>query len=109
MLHAILHWLSIHTGTSVKPSPSVFYNFWSGFGSDLGEAAILVGMVHFARHANCGVKGCWQFSRHEYDMDGVKHKLCRKHHPHVDGPVTAAQVAAHHADVTWNRLIEGHE
>jgi hypothetical protein len=33
------HWLQVHTGTINEPGP--YYGFWSGFGSDLEEFAIL--------------------------------------------------------------------
>lgn len=77
------HWFLNVTGT--RPSSSVlWYNFWSGFGSDLGEGTILVAVIGGYRHVNCHVKGCVRIGRHEYDMNGVKYKLCRKHHPAVD-------------------------
>jgi hypothetical protein len=97
-IHDLLHWLSVHTGTSIKPSPSVYYNFWSGFGSDIGEVVIIGGMVHFARNHNCGVKGCWRFHRYEYDMDGVIHKVCRHHHPKLgkDHLLTHLHLLEHH-------------
>jgi hypothetical protein len=77
---------------------ATYYGFWSGFGSDLGEVVIIGGLVHFARHANCGQKGCWRFGRHNWtDAKGVVHKLCRKHHPVVDGQITGAQIAEQHA------------
>ena len=47
------------------------YNFWSGFGSDLGEAAIVAAI---ARHINCAHHGCWRLGHH---ING--HVLCHKH------------------------------
>ncbi len=34
------HWFALHTGT-LHGGPDVYYNFWSGFGSDLGEATLI--------------------------------------------------------------------
>jgi hypothetical protein len=75
------HWFAHHTGMDKTAGPSVYYNSWSGFISDLGLFAVVGGLVQLARHHNCGVKGCWRFHRYEYEMDGVTHKVCRHHHP----------------------------
>ena len=93
------HWFEIKSGTQpLKPNP--YYNFWSGPGSDLGEVAIVGGLVQIYRQHNCHVKGCARLGKHEYDKDGVKFKLCRKHHPAVDHKhrVTADEFAVHHAN-----------
>jgi hypothetical protein len=96
-----LHWVAIHTG-STQTLVGPYYNFWSGFGSDLGEvtlvAAIVVPSVALVRKHNCGVKGCWRLGHHEYEMDGIKHTLCRVHHPYpsTTNAVTAQQVQEHY-------------
>src|SRR5664280_148148 len=33
------HWAAVHTGTLNESGP--YYGFWSGFGSDLGEATLI--------------------------------------------------------------------
>jgi len=38
-----------------------WYAFWSGFGSDLGELAIVGAII---RHVNCHQKGCWRLGHH---------------------------------------------
>ena len=88
----VLHWIGVE-----PRSPSTAYNFWSGFGSDIGEVAIVGGLVHMARAANCHVKGCWRVGRHP--VDGTAFKTCARHHPTVDHTVrvTAAHVASVHA------------
>lgn len=97
------HWSAVHTGTiSVLcgSSPCVnqpYYGFWSGFGSDLGEATMVVSLVtlatHHARMANCEVKGCWRLGRHS---TAAGHRACRKHHP--EGHLSEADLhRAHHA------------
>ena len=52
------------------------YQFWSGIGSDIGEVAIVGGIVAMVRHQNCAHKSCWRLGHH-VTADG--HKLCRKH------------------------------
>jgi len=39
----LLHWLAVHTGTVDEAGP--YYGFWSGFGSDLGEAALIGAVI----------------------------------------------------------------
>ena len=70
-MHYILNHLFIWTGT--KGSGSI-YGFWSGFGSDIGEVAILGGVVQLARKHNCHTKGCWRVSQHETPAG---YKLCK--------------------------------
>jgi hypothetical protein len=68
-----------------------WYGFWSGFGSDLGEAAILGGLASMVRARNCEVKGCWRLGRH---ATAANHRVCRRHHP--DDHLTAEHVQAAH-------------
>lgn len=90
------HWVEIKTG--VQPLvPNPLYNFWSGFGSDIGEVAIVGGLVTLVRHHNCHARGCFRLGKHEYEMDGVRYKLCRTHHPAVTGKPTVADIESHHA------------
>lgn len=94
--HVLQHWLAVHTGTVNESGP--FYGFWSGFGSDIGEVTILAAVIGMFRHHNCGVHRCLRLGKHEYEMDGVTHKLCRKHHPAVpDAPLTHSRILDHHA------------
>ena len=66
-------WVEVHTGTVNESGP--YYGFWSGFGSDIGELAIIGGMIQFARRANCHNHGCFRLSLHT-TADG--YRLCRK-------------------------------
>lgn len=68
-------WVELHLGIA-RGGPDPWYNFWSGFGSDVGELAIVGGLVAMVRHANCAHSPCWRLSRH-VTVDG--HKLCRTH------------------------------
>jgi hypothetical protein len=80
----IRHWFALHTGI-VHGGPDPYYNFWSGFGSDLGEATLItavgVGVYTGARKVNCHTKGCWRIGHHV--LEGTPYILCRRHHPGV--------------------------
>ena len=87
----LIHWLFIHTGTYNESGP--YYGFFSGFGSDLGELAILGGVVQLFRHRNCHVKGCWRLGKPVGDSAFL---ACHKHHPNHPGEkrnVTQEQIA----------------
>ncbi len=81
---AVRHWFALHTGT-IHGGPDLYYNFWSGFGSDLGEATLIsavgIGVYTGVRRANCHTKGCWRIGHHL--LDGTPYVLCKHHHPHV--------------------------
>ena len=81
---ALRHWLALHTGI-LNGGPDRYYNFWSGFGSDLGEATLIsavgVGLYTGLRKVNCHTKGCWRIGHHP--LDGTPYILCRHHHPSV--------------------------
>jgi hypothetical protein len=70
----LLHWLAVHTGTVNEPGP--YYGFWSGFGSDLGEVALLGAVLGAYRKHNCHEPRCWRMGRHI--VDGTP--WCNRHH-----------------------------
>jgi len=80
----VRHWVALHTGV-INGGPDKYYNFWSGFGSDLGEATLIsavgVGVYTGVRKVNCHTKGCWRIGKH--DLEGTPYVLCRHHHPSV--------------------------
>lgn len=53
-----------------------WYGFWSGFGSDLGEAALLGAVYGAFRKHNCHESRCWRIGRHT--VDGTP--WCNRHH-----------------------------
>ncbi len=75
-LPVFLHWLAVHTGTVNESGP--YYGFWSGFGSDLGEVAIIGSVLGVLRHHNCHVKGCFRLGR---PVEGTPYIACPRHHP----------------------------
>ncbi|HEX4217199.1 MAG TPA: hypothetical protein VHZ02_02420 [Acidimicrobiales bacterium] len=78
------HWTALHTGM-LHGGPDLYYNFWSGFGSDLGEATLIsavgIGVYTGVRKVNCHTKGCWRIGHHL--LEGTPYILCRHHHPGV--------------------------
>ena len=95
---AIRHWFALHTGI-IHGGPDQYYNFWSGFGSDLGEATLIsavgIGVYTGARKVNCHTKGCWRIGHHV--LEGTPYILCRRHHPGVpsDGATHEQILEAH--------------
>jgi hypothetical protein len=92
------HWFALHTGID-NGGPDKFYNFWSGFGSDLGEATLIsavgVGVYTGVRKVNCHTKRCWRIGHHP--LDGTPYILCRHHHPHVpNGGASHEDILLHH-------------
>ena len=79
------HWTAIRTGTVYPSNRPIYYNFWSGFGSDLGEAtligAVSVGVYTVVRKANCHAKKCLRIGH--YPLEGTPYHLCTHHHPGV--------------------------
>ena len=95
---ALRHWVALHTGI-IHGGPDQYYNFWSGFGSDLGEAtlisAVAIGVYTGVRKVNCHTKGCWRIGRHP--LEGTPYVLCRHHHPHVpSGGATHEHILEQH-------------
>ena len=74
--HVVQHWLAVHTGSSNTPGTPPNYNFWSGSGSDLGEVAIIGGIITLVRKHTCHEPKCYRISRHVVDGS----PWCDKHH-----------------------------
>lgn len=90
----ILHWLIHFIGADYGAPYGrwVPESFWSGFGSDIGEVAIIGGILAIVRRHNCHVKGCWRVGRHP--VEGTAFVVCRAHHP--DGKPTHRDVLDAH-------------
>lgn len=67
--------------TGSDNTSGIYYGFWSGFGSDLGEVTLLAAIVIGFRRINCHVRHCWRIGK--YEVKGTPYKVCRKHHPDV--------------------------
>lgn len=76
--------------TGSDNTAGTWYGFWSGFGSDLGELAIVGGLIGIIRHRNCAIRRCWRLGRHQVTVNGTPHQVCRTHHP--DDHLTATDI-----------------
>jgi hypothetical protein len=95
----VWHWIEVDTGTINEPGP--YYGFWSGFGSDLGEATLVAGLLAVFRHHNCHVRGCARLGR---PVDGTPYLACPKHHPtHKGAKRGVAADTIHRAHATGKR------
>lgn len=84
-------WAFLHITGSDNTS-GVEYGFWSGFGSDIQEAAILGLAWTGYMHLTCHVSTC---KRPGFHHTAAGERTCKKHHP--DGGRTVEQIhAAHH-------------
>jgi len=96
MMHLILaiqHWLAVHTGTYIPAGQySVYYNFWSGFGSDLAEFGIIVGLVRIYVNSRCHEDKCHKHGKYPFQH----YKLCAIHHPDVPKNVTHLSIMKLH-------------
>jgi len=88
------HWFLRHFLQEIgaTSSSSRAYNFWSGFGSDIAEFAIIGALVQVVRNLNCHEKGCWRLSRH---TTASGHRLCKRH---IAKPVDELHLHAVHPD-----------
>ena len=104
----VRHWLALHTGT-LHGGPDLYYNFWSGFGSDLGEATLItavgIGVYTGVRKVNCHTKGCWRIGHHP--LDGTPYILCRHHHPDVPNKGASHEhILEQHRKYTMAKQVE---
>jgi hypothetical protein len=86
------YWFEVHSGTA-RGGPDPYYNAFSGWISDLGELAILGGMIQLIRHRNCHVKGCWRFGK---QVAGTPYLACHGHHPDHKGTARAVSLSTIH-------------
>ena len=78
MIHFIQHIFHIFLNWSGSSNPSGNqYGFFSGFGSDLAEFAIVGALIGAYKHHNCAVPRCPRFGHHE--VKGTHYKTCHKH------------------------------
>jgi hypothetical protein len=77
---AIWHWFLNFTGTNIPTNGSKWYNFWSGFGSDLGELVIIGAIIGWYKRNKC--VNCWRFSHH--DVAKTHFRTCHKHFTEAD-------------------------
>lgn len=88
-MHWLSHWLGLDNGSGP------IYLWWSGVGADLGELAIISGLISIYRRHVCEIHRCQRLGRHQTNAG---HRVCRHHHP--DGPLTVQHAHAAHHDHT---------
>jgi hypothetical protein len=99
-MHDLITWFFIHTGTYNESGP--YYGFFSGFGSDIAEIAIIGGLISIYRKHNCHLPGCWRIAHHTFkdQVDHTEYKLCKKHyraiHPETPKVLTLEHLAFIH-------------
>jgi hypothetical protein len=109
MIAAVFHLANIfHMQSPFDPLHSDGYQFWSGIGSDLGEAGIIIAALAWWKHHNCQVGGCWRL--HLRTPTGGGHFVCKRHHPAHEGDALSADyiAQAHHAAVASMRASGAH-
>lgn len=86
-----MNWLYLFLGLDNASGSK--YLFWSGFGSDITEFAVLGALAGLLRKHNCETHRCWRLGRHAaFDaVNGTTHTFCRKHHPR--GSISPADAA----------------
>lgn len=75
------------------------YLAWSGFGGDLGELAIVGGLIAVYKRHTCHVDSprfCWRPGTHP--VEGTAFRACRRHHPTVPARISAEHIAQAHAE-----------
>ena len=93
MLYHLWTWLLSVTGTHIPAGQySNWYNFWSGFGSDIAEFAIVGGLINLWRKSRCHVDGCNKHGKYPFQH----YKLCSRHHPGVPKNVTHLSIMKLH-------------
>lgn len=73
MFHWLAHWLGLLNAAGPV------YSFWSGFGSDLAEFAIIGSILGLYKHHNCAVPHCPRWAHERYHVEGTHLKTCHKH------------------------------
>jgi hypothetical protein len=72
-MHAIFDWFLTVTGSN--NTSGIWYGFWSGFGSDLGEVALIGGVITLYKQHKC--ESCWRFAKHH--IKGTHYQTCHVH------------------------------
>ena len=91
---SLWHWFLTVTGSN--DTSGTWYGFWSGFGSDLGEFAIVGSVIGLYRSRVCHARWCWRVGR--TPVENTRWVVCRKHDPSTDedddDAPTAEEIAA---------------
>ena len=86
----ILHWLYYHFGID---GSGPWYGFWSGFGSDLTEFAIIGSIVVAYRRHRCAACPRLALRGTHGEVEGTHYRTCHRHTNALDH----AQLTERHA------------
>jgi hypothetical protein len=89
-----IHWLNHALGNDygLRYGQFSFYNMWSGIGGAAPDILLIIGLVTWYIHRTCHIHRCWRPARHQVGT----FRVCRRHHPGLDGKVTIQHVADAH-------------
>jgi hypothetical protein len=76
----LVHFMGVDQG--MKYGQWNWYNFWSGFVSDIGQVAIVGGLIQIYRRHNCHITKCWRIGK--YRVIGTPYLVCIIHRPEVE-------------------------
>jgi len=96
VLHWVIHVLGVDYGQ--RYGTWNFYNFWSGIGGALPDVLLLTAFCAWYRSNNCHVHRCWRLGKHPVGVQVVV--VCRRHHPGLNGRITAADVEQLHQEAS---------
>lgn len=87
MWHLIQHWLAYMTGSLNTGGTPPNYNFWSGFGSDLGEITLIGAALTVYKRFTCHTWWCVRHGTYDFTDagTGLTYRLCRRCHPEHSG------------------------
>jgi len=92
----IIHWLNHIMGSDygLPYGHFAWYNLWSGFMGAVPDILLITGFWAWYASRNCHVHRCWRVGLHA--VDGIPYRTCRRHHPVMNGRVTAQDIADMH-------------
>jgi hypothetical protein len=85
-------WVEVHTGTASPRGGPAYYNFWSGFGSDLGEVVLVGAIIQYYRMHVCHDQTCHRWAHH---TTPAGYRLCKKH---IAKPTSELKLHKVHSD-----------
>jgi hypothetical protein len=105
-MFGLWHWFLTVTGSN--NTSGIWYGFWSGFGSDLGEVVLIGGLIQIYRGTRChvderatGGKNCRRRGRFPFQH----YKLCKIHHPNVPQNVTHLHIMKLHKEQQKSKVL----
>jgi hypothetical protein len=75
-----IHFMGVDQG--LKYGTWNFYNFWSGFASDIGQVAIVGGLLQVYKRHNCHITKCWRIGK--FKVIGTPYLVCIIHRPEME-------------------------